>query len=102
MLANRSILGRLCFSILVCSLLCGVVSAELPELLSLTDNTSNDFTISKPSGRELIPKLSTAIHESASYAKNPVYFALSHSERTFVSTGTVSADVFVLYSVLRR
>jgi hypothetical protein len=28
-------------------LLCGIVAAEFPELLSLTDNTANDFAICK-------------------------------------------------------
>jgi hypothetical protein len=33
-------------SALVCLLLCGtIVAAEFPELLSLTDNTANDFTV---------------------------------------------------------
>ena len=47
MLTHRSILDRLPLSLAVCFLLCGIASAEIPELLSLIDNTSNDFTISK-------------------------------------------------------
>jgi hypothetical protein len=38
-------LGRLLIPTLLCLLLCGILSAELPELLSLTDNTANDFTV---------------------------------------------------------
>ena len=32
-------------SLLLSLLVCGIVAAEFPELMSLTDNTSNDFTV---------------------------------------------------------
>src|SRR3974377_1308165 len=64
MRADRSIFGRWIFCLMVCVLLGGIVSAELPELLSLTDNTSNDFTIRKASGPESTSTLSAAIHKS--------------------------------------
>jgi hypothetical protein len=31
--------------VIVFLLLCGIVGGEIPELLALTDNTTNDFTI---------------------------------------------------------
>jgi hypothetical protein len=33
--------------VIVFLLLCGIVGGEIPELLALTDNTTNDFTILK-------------------------------------------------------
>ena len=33
--------------VIVFLVLCGIVGGEFPELLSLTDNTSNDFTVRK-------------------------------------------------------
>src|SRR5215472_6354116 len=61
---HRSIFGRVVLCLLVCVLLCGIVSSELPELLSLTDNTSNDFTFRKTSGQECVSTLGAAVHKS--------------------------------------
>jgi hypothetical protein len=40
MVSKRIGLGKTVASVLVCLLLCGVVAAEFPEFLSLTDNTA--------------------------------------------------------------
>jgi hypothetical protein len=45
MLNSRFPLARLLLSLVVVLLLCGIVSREFPELLSLTDNPTNDFTV---------------------------------------------------------
>ena len=47
MVSKRIGVGKTVASVLLCLLLCGVVAAEFPEFLSLTDNTANDFTVSK-------------------------------------------------------
>jgi hypothetical protein len=47
MVSKRIGVGKTVASVLICLLLCGVVAAEFPEFLSLTDNTANDFTVSK-------------------------------------------------------
>jgi len=102
MLAPRSVLGRLLFTLVVCLLLCGIVFAETPELLSLTDNTSNDFTIRKAGSRECTLKLSAAMHKSApldiSFACGPSI----HCALTFLGAETTSSDLLVLHSALRR
>ena len=41
-------IGPLFVVAVVSVLLCGIVAGELPELLSLTDNTANDFTVHNP------------------------------------------------------
>ena len=61
MLAHRSTPDQLLILFAVCVLFCAVLSAEVPELLSLTDNASNDFTIHKTSSRELAQAMSAAI-----------------------------------------
>ena len=38
-------LAKLTLAIVVCLLLCALVVTELPELINLVDNTSNDFSI---------------------------------------------------------
>jgi hypothetical protein len=43
----RTEIRKILVSSLVALLLCGIVASEFPELLSLTDNTANDFTLRK-------------------------------------------------------
>jgi len=103
MLIHPSILGRVLFSFAVCLLLCAIVYAEVPELLSLTDNAFNDFTISKAGTRECTPTLGTAIHKSVPVdTKNFDCGASTRSTATFVDADAISSDLFVLHSVLRR
>jgi len=103
MLTHPSILGRLLFTFAVCLLLCGIVSVEIPELLSLTDNASNDFTIRKTGKQECKPTLRAAIHKSVPPdTKNFESAPRIHCASIFVGAETISMDLFVLYSVLRR
>jgi hypothetical protein len=51
--------------IIVGLLLCGLITAELPELLSLTDNTSNDFTVRKAPTPQGTPNPSAVSHNSS-------------------------------------
>lgn len=84
-------------------LLCGLVTAEIPELISLTDNPSNDFMIRKASGRERATLLSLAIpkfflldtHKSGCEARACRLFSLNLN-------GTIPSDSPELQSVLRR
>jgi hypothetical protein len=103
MRTNRSLFGRLFFSFLVFLLLCGIVSAELPELLSLTDNTSNDFTIRKASTRECTLTSSPTIHKSVPLdTRNSDGGVRGPCAPALVAAETVSSDLLVLHSVLRR
>jgi hypothetical protein len=45
MARKRTQRGRILVTVVVCLLLCGVVVGEFPELLTLTDNATNDFTV---------------------------------------------------------
>jgi hypothetical protein len=44
---KRASIGRVFAQVIVFLLLSGIVCGEFPELLALTDNTTNDFTIRK-------------------------------------------------------
>ena len=100
---HRSIFSRVVFCLLVCVLLCGIVSSELPELLSLADNTSNDFTFRKGGGQECTSTLSAAVHKSVPLdTKNSECGPCTNCAPTLMATETVSYDLFVLHSVLRR
>jgi hypothetical protein len=103
MLTDRSILGRLLLSLAVWFLLCGIASAEIPELLSLIDNTSNDFTISEAGRQQCTPTLSEGTSNSVPLDKqNFECGAHPHCSPTVVGAATISSDLFVLYSDFRR
>jgi hypothetical protein len=102
MLTHPSMLGRLLFSFAVCLLLCGIVFAEIPELLSLTDNVSNDFTIRKTGRRGCTTTLGV-IHKSAPRdMKNFECGPRPHCGLTFVGAETNPSELLDLHPVLRR
>lgn len=103
MFTHRSILDRLLLSLAVCFLLCGIASAEIPELLSLIDNTSNDFTISKAGRQQCPPTLSERTSNSVPLdTQNFACGARPHCASTVVGAETTSSDLFALYSNFRR
>jgi hypothetical protein len=87
---------------LVSLLLCAVFASELPELLSLTDNTANDFTMC--SVNWLVPPvLFSAMNVRKSAVKFNISTPDSHFGRLGLPERTEMADsrLSVLYSVLR-
>jgi hypothetical protein len=104
MLTFRCRLWRLLFPVVICLLLCGILSTEIPELLCLMDITSNDFTaqqtISAEAGRVLrvtMPVATTPI----------VVRVAEHEEMQFWTVTKESSSpehlgLFILHSILRR
>ena len=95
--------ARILFPVIASLLLLGIVGAELPELLSLVDNTSNDFMIRKVGRAESAPPFAAASHGSLL----PDTRSLGCGTRTqgraaVLGTELVSFDLFALHSVLRR
>ena len=70
MSSARMKIGTLLALAVVSLLLCGIVAAELPELLSLTDNAANDFTVRNPS---------TLVKGGLSHANQPARLAETNS-----------------------
>jgi hypothetical protein len=104
MSSRRHSSAQLLVSATVCLLLlCAVTSAELPDLLSLTDNTANDFVGCKVSSAESI-RFSSAVKQGA------IQFAGGAVEYKTVELGTVKVEgassmrsgLFALHAVLRR
>lgn len=83
-------------------LLCGTAVAELPELLSLADNASNDFTIIKAGFAECVPVASAVNHELPPLYANDSGRANIHLLAAFDGARPASANLLVLLSVLRR
>lgn len=87
---------------LVILLLCAIFASELPELLSLTDNTANDFTM--PSANSLVFPI---LHGPLNVEKPVIKFNISTQDSLFGRLGSVEetelapSHLFILHSALR-
>lgn len=94
--------ARILFPVVASLLVLGIVGAELPELLSLVDNTSNDFMVRKV-GREGARPFAAASHGSLlPDTRNLDCGTRTYGAAAVLGTELVSFDLFVLHSVLRR
>lgn len=93
--------GLLC-PIVASLLILGAVGAELPELLSLVDNTSNDFVIQKTCSVGTSPRLAVALHVIFPlHTKCLGCRAFDCDSANIFRAAVVSSEVFLLHSVLR-
>jgi hypothetical protein len=103
MIRKRANIGRIFAQVIVFLLLCGIVCGELPELLALTDNTTNDFTIRKMNSA-ISPRLRNAsrrvrvadVIEPTITAHDILFQHFHPFERA-----AFSSDAFILGTVLR-
>ena len=97
-------LGKLLTSAIVFLLLFGIVSTELPELLTLTDNASNDFTVCKASSVEGVRVLSAAKECTIHFAVRTLgqHGGVELATVTVVGDSPTRSGLFILHSVLRR
>ena len=102
-MSRRNIAVKTFVTAIVSLLLCGIVAAELPELLSLTDNTSNDLTICKVSS-SLLPTAQSVqnVQEAAIDSKNSSHNSLFLRLGPFVEAELIPVLLFILNSILRR
>jgi hypothetical protein len=100
---ERSDIGKIFVTAVVVSLLCGIVAGEFPELLSLTDNATNDFTVvrTKPVASPVLlaarKHLPASNVDSGTLAPAVVFL---HA-RPFEKEEYVPSGAFVLHSILR-
>ena len=103
MLSKRISIGKIVAKAMILLLLCGIVAEEFPELLSLTDDTANDFTV-----RRVDPVVSPSLlvarrHVrqvdigSNTYAPELLFL----SARPFERTVLILSGAFILHSILR-
>jgi hypothetical protein len=103
MTRGRTHNGRIIVFVLVVLMLCVIVTVELPELLSLADNTSNDFTVRKINTADpFLLNVSIRHRRSADveFCSSAPEFPFSNLN-SFEKTQSVSSRLFVLYSDLR-
>jgi hypothetical protein len=99
---HRCILARLFLSTIACVLIIGIACSEIPECLTLVNNTSNDFTIRKAGSIE-------GIHLSRTAIQVPIRVAVKSMEYTATDLWTAAGEdappiccrLFILHSVLR-
>ncbi len=102
MVSKRISIGKILPRALLCLLLCGIVAGEFPELLSLTDNATNDFTVR--GARSVVPtvRLNTSKHVRIADKDSVSASNLLFSRFTpFEKAELAPSDVFILYSILR-
>jgi hypothetical protein len=100
---SRTIIVRTFGIALVSLLLCAVFASELPELLSLTDNTANDYTL-----RRADSLVSPVLDSARKVHKPTIEFYISMRDSLFgclvspEKAELATSGLFILYSALRR
>src|SRR5271170_2942944 len=102
-MANRKErIGRILVTALAVLVLCGIVAAELPELLSLTDDTANDFSLRNTNTLVLPARLHAhrpvAIVDADAGPAGSHFFSLRLN--SFDPAALTPSELFLRYSVL--
>jgi len=102
MVRKRISIGTILARVVLCLLMCGIVAGEFPELLSLTDNASNDFTVR--GARSVVPPIRLSASKNVRIADKksaPAPNLFSSRVSPFEKAELVPADVFIRHSILR-
>src|SRR5215472_15070723 len=102
MVSKRISFGKILARALLCLLLCAIVAGELPELLSLTDNTTNDFTVR--GARSAVPAVRLNASQNGRVADQdsaPALDFLSLRESPYEKAELAPSDILILHSILR-
>jgi hypothetical protein len=103
MFVRRLTFAVVLLSGLACWLSCVIVLEEIPELLSLTDNTSNDFTVRKAASAEGVHVLSVAKQGAIKiFARAVEHLAAELRKSSFQDATPTCSALFIVNSVLRR
>ena len=103
MARRRTHIGKILVTAFCVLLLCSVVAAEIPEFVSLLDDTSNDFTVRRTNTVDLLVSVNASMHlqiaeiESESPATQLLFSRLGTLEKA----ASVTSEPSILHSVLR-
>jgi|SRR6516225_544675 hypothetical protein len=101
MLCSRFRFARFLFYLLACVLMCAAVASELPEDLTLTNDTSNDYKLQSSTFLKYIQTL-TVLRQIAAPRNAARPLPSWHSLSAVSEGGSVQVQgLFILYSVLR-
>src|ERR1700741_1759146 len=102
MFARHSNFALLLLCCLACWLSCVIFFGEFPELLSLTDNSSNDFAL-RAASAEGVHVLSVANQGSIQiFARAAGQITAELSKSTVQDTSPTRSALFIVNSALRR
>ncbi len=100
---RKTRIGRILVTAVAVLLLCGIVAAELPELLSLTDDTTNDFSLRNTN--TLVSPVRLNAHRPVAMVDPDANPAGAHffllRVNPFDPAALTPSELFLLYSVLR-
>jgi hypothetical protein len=102
MFFRRSDGSRILLSLAVSLLLCAIVLAQFPELLNMTDDTTNDFTI--PNSSSVVHHPQRSVHAvCAAAAELTALLRATHPTPLTTNYGfrAISSDLLILHSVFR-
>jgi hypothetical protein len=97
---GRTNIGMILVRALVLLMLCGIVAGEFPELLSLTDNATNDFTVRK-ADPAVAPTLVHARHVRKADIDSYTCALEFSRASSFETAELVPSRAFILHFVLR-
>ena len=103
MMLARTKIRKILVAALVSLLLCGIVVSEIPELLTLTDNTSNDFAVRKTSteGLRALPDVRRPVRIADINSTVPAAILLHSRLKPFEKAAPVPSELLILHSTLR-
>jgi len=102
MFRRRSTSAKLLIAVAASVFLLGIIATEIPELLALSDNTSNDFAMRKVGATEFASILRAANQRLLPLnMTGPEYGTEIRRAPIFEDSKPASSDLFFLHSVLR-
>jgi hypothetical protein len=103
MMLARTKIRQILVASLLSLLLCGMVVSEFPELISLTDNTVNDFTVRKTSteGLRALPGVRRPVRIADINSSVPAAILLHSRLIPFEKAAPVPSELLILHSILR-
>jgi hypothetical protein len=98
----RSKVARVFFCSLACVLICVVFASELPEQLTLTNETSNDYALRPSICLKTIQTLSSLKQNSSFFIATARPFSSLRSLSSVPRAASLQTEsLFILHSVLR-
>jgi hypothetical protein len=101
MLRGRTNISKILLPGLVFLLLCGIVAGEFPELLSLSDNTANDFTVRRTDSVVSPALLGASTHVRKADINSSTCELHFSRVSPFEKAELVPSAAFTVHSVLR-
>jgi hypothetical protein len=101
--SKRTHLRKILAPVLFVLLVCVIVLVQFPELISLNEDTTNDFIIRKVNTADSLVVPDACRHQSITdiVAESPALESLFSRLSQFETTVLVPSDLSILHSVLR-